>query len=77
MSRAPPAPPPTADPVDGDPQLAAGTKFTRATQLRVNKVLANSKHPVTCKTKRKKQQKKGCPQGQHDQADVGRPRVNL
>ena len=38
----------------------AFAKFTKATRLRANNVLANSKIRVTCKTKRKKQQKKGC-----------------
>jgi Bacterial Ig domain len=36
-------------------------KFTKATKLAVNELPANSKVVVTCKTKKKKQQKKGCP----------------
>jgi Bacterial Ig domain len=36
-------------------------KFTKNTAFAVNQLPANSKVVVTCKTKKKKQQKKGCP----------------
>jgi Bacterial Ig domain len=39
----------------------AAPKFTKVTRLAVNQLPANSKVVVTCKTKKKKQQKKGCP----------------
>jgi hypothetical protein len=55
----------------------AFAKFTKATRLRANNVLANSKIRVTCKTKRKKQQKKGCAKARTIKKKFAASRVNL
>jgi len=55
----------------------AFAKFTKPTLLRANNVLANSKIRVTCKTKRKKQQKKGCAKARTIRKKSGAARVNL
>jgi hypothetical protein len=55
----------------------AFAKFTKATRLRANNVLANSKIRVTCKTKRKKQQKKGCAKARTIKRKFAASRVNL
>jgi hypothetical protein len=52
-------------------------KFTKSTLLRANNVLANSKIRVTCKTRRKKQQKKGCAKARTISKKSGAARVNL
>ena len=66
----PPAPKSPPPPPPPPPPLLASTvsngwlafpKFTKAAKLAVNQLPANSKVVVTCKTKKKKQQKKGCP----------------
>ncbi len=70
-----PAPPPVITPPGPgpgpvEPQLIPSTvanswlafpKYTKATQLSVNNLLAATTVNVTCKTKKKSQQKKGCP----------------
>ena len=58
---APPPPPPTLLSSTVTNGWIPFPKFTKATRLAVNQLPANSKVVVTCKTKRKKQQKKGCP----------------
>jgi hypothetical protein len=58
---APPPPPPTLLSSTVSNGWLAFLKFTKATRLAVNQLPANSKVVVTCKTKKKKQQKKGCP----------------
>ena len=73
----PPPPPPAQIPSTVSNSWLAFTKFTRPTRLRANNVLANSKIRVTCKTKRKKQQKKGCAKARTITKKSAAARVNL
>jgi hypothetical protein len=72
-----PPPPPAEIPSTVSNSWLAFKKFTRPTRLRANKVLANSKIRVTCKTKRKKQQKKGCAKAKTIRKKSAAARVNL
>jgi hypothetical protein len=58
---APPPPPPTLLSSTVSIGFDAFPKFTKVTALRVNDLPKNWKVAVACKTKKKKQQKKGCP----------------
>ena len=58
---APPPPPPTLLSSTVTNGWIPFPQFTKVTKLAVNQLPANSKVVVTCKTKRKKQQKKSCP----------------
>jgi len=73
----PPPPPPGLIPSSVSHNWLAGVRFTRATQLRANNVLANSRIRITCKTKRKKQQKKACPKARTIKRTSAASRVNL
>jgi hypothetical protein len=57
----PPPPKPTLVPSTVSNGFLAFRKFTRVTTLAANDLLAGSRVRTQCKTKRKRQQKKGCP----------------
>ena len=73
----PPPPPPSQIPSTVTNSWLVFPKFTRATRLRVNNVLAGSRIRVTCKTKRKKQQKKRCAKSRTINSASAKTRVNL
>jgi Bacterial Ig domain len=59
--QAPPPPPPTLLSSTVSNGWLAFSKYTKATSLAVNELPKNWRVVVKCKTKKKKQQKKGCP----------------
>jgi hypothetical protein len=70
-------PVPTEIPSTVSASWLAFRTFTRNTVLRANRVPANSRIRVTCKTRRKRQQRRGCPKARTINVKSARSRVNL
>ena len=73
----PPPPPPGLIPSTVTNNWLAFRKFTRNTTLTVNDVPAGARVRVTCKTKRKKLQRKRCPKARTIKTTSTRSKINL